>query len=123
MKKTLLTLVALALLTSGPASAVITFTQLDEEVFVVSHRVKLIGSRARALGLVYEKAASLCLATGYSHFEILDQESSAHQEYQDANATITARFSTEDGEGRMECAPKANPKYVKQAEKKLARRY
>ena len=70
---------AIALLLALPqvASAVVTFQQLDGNTFTVSHKVKWIGSRGQAMDLVYEKAASLCIAAGYSHMKILDQESMA----------------------------------------------
>ena len=88
--KALLALLAVLVLIPQAASAIITFTQLDDDVFTVSHRVKLIGSRARATKLVYTKAASLCLAAGYSHYKVLNQESEAAQEDDSANASVIA---------------------------------
>ena len=106
------------------ASAVITFDQLGDDLFVVSHRVKVKfwTSRGQAMRMVYEKAASLCLAAGYSHFEILQQESEANQWGEDANASVRVRFfSANDGE-RIDCRRNANNRYVEQASVKLARR-
>ncbi len=119
MTRNLLILFALVLFVAGTASATVTFTQLDEDVAVVSHRVKFIGSRAKALDMAYVKAASLCVAAGFTHFEILDQESNPAQEYEDATATVTARFHHQSGEGLFTCKRKAESKYVAQAEKKL----
>jgi hypothetical protein len=106
------------------AMAVITFDQLDDDLFVVSHRVKVKFwmSRGQAVRKVYEKAASLCVAAGYTHFEILQQESEANQRDDDANASIRVRFSTEGGDERIECQRSASDRYVEQATGKLARR-
>lgn len=114
-----LTVALLFVATAAPA--VITFTQLDDDVFVVSHRIKVVGSRGRAMKLVYEKAASLCVAAGYSHFQILDQESAAAQEYETANASVRVQLYFHDAEGRIECAQSASDEYVAQAREKLAR--
>ena len=102
--------------------AVITFNQLDDDIFVISHRVKLIGSRGRATKIVYEKAASLCVAAGYSHLKILQQESEAAQGDDTANATLRAQFFFDDGEGRIGCEKNASFEYVEQASAKLAKR-
>lgn len=111
-----------ALVFAQPALAVITFTQLDDDLFVVSHRIKVLGLRGKAMKLVYEKTASLCVAAGYSHFEILDQESNTGQQYESANASIRARFFRTDGEERINCEKNASPEYIAQARKKLAKR-
>jgi len=74
----------------------ITFTQLDDDVFVVSHRVKVIGLRGKAMKLVYTKTASLCVAAGFSHMKILEQESETGQADDSANASIRAQFYFED---------------------------
>ncbi len=112
----------LATLVFAPAAqAVITFTQLDDDIFVISHRVKIIGSRGKATKLVYQKAASLCIAAGYSQFKILDQESNASQQYEAANASARVQFFQQDGEGRIDCEKNATAEYVEQAEVKLAK--
>ena len=103
------------------AGAVITFTQLDDDIFVVSHRVKVIGSRGKAQKMVYQKAASLCMAAGYSYLAILHQESEAAQEDDSANASARVQFFHRDAEGRIACDKKADPKYVEQAREKLAK--
>lgn len=103
------------------ASAVITFTQLDQDIFVISHRVKLFGSRGQAQRLVYKKAASLCVAAQYSYFKILDQESNAGQRYEVANASIRVQLFQEKDEGRVECKRNADPEYIEQASNKLAK--
>ncbi len=118
MRKSLYICVCL-LLASGIASAVVTFQQLDDNTFTVSHKVKWIGSRGQAMDPVYEKAASLCIAAGYTHLRILDQESNASGSYQSANATLTVKFFLETGEGRVDCDGKATEEYIEQAKKKL----
>lgn len=121
MKKTLW--FALVILTiSSAASATMTFQQLDDNTFSVSHKVKWIGGRGQAMDLVYEKAASLCVAAGYTHFELFGQESNAAGYYQSANATLTVRFFHEEGKDRIACDQKATTEYVKQAKTKLKKR-
>ena len=110
-----------ALVVPQAALAVITFTQLDDDIFVISHRVKFIGSRGKAQKLVYTKAASLCIAAGYSHFTILDQESNASQQYESANASARVQLFQVDAEGRIDCDRNSDPEYVEQARAKLAR--
>ena len=106
------------------AMAVITFDQLDDDIFIVSHRVKakFWMSRGKALRMVYEKAASLCVASGYTHLEILQQESEALQEDDAANASIRVRFFLEDGEERIECGRNASDRYIEQAAVRLQKR-
>ena len=106
-------------LVAGPLHAIITFTQLDSNTFTVSHRVKIIGSRGKATKMVYTKASSLCVAAGYAYYQVLDQESSAAQQYEAANATLTLRFFLEDGKDRIACQASADPDYVQEAREKL----
>jgi len=114
---------ALAILAiSRVASAAMTFQQLDENTFSVSHKVKWIGGRGQAMELVYDKAASLCIAAGYTHLELFGQESNAPGYYQSANATLTVRFFQNAGEDRIACDLKASDEYVKQAKTKLKKR-
>ncbi len=121
MKAATILAVAVCLVAPQAAWAVITFDQLDDDIFVVSHRIKVIGSRGKAMRMVYEKAASLCIAAGYSHFRILDQESEAIQEDDAANASVRVRFFFADGDERAECEAKASPEYIGQARDKLTR--
>ena len=113
-------LVAGVLLFAQAANAVITFTQLSADMFVVSHRIKAIGSRGKAMKLVYEKTASLCVAAGFGHYKILEQESNAGQRYDSANASIRVQFYFEEGDGRIECQKNSSVEYVRQAQEKLA---
>lgn len=122
MVKKVLVLMALLFAVAESASAVVTFQQLDGNTFTVSHKVKWIGSRGQAMDLVFEKAASLCLAAGYTHMKILDQETTSAGYYQNANATLTVKFFLETGEGRVDCHPKASDEYIEQAKKKLAKK-
>ncbi len=120
--KALLALFLVLVLVPQAASAIITFTQLDDDVFTVSHRVKLVGSRARATKLVYTKAASLCLAAGYSHYKVLNQESEAAQEDDSANASVRVKFFQQDADDRIGCENSADPGYVAEAREKLMKR-
>lgn len=119
--RTLVLFLIAVLFIAQSAQAVITFTQLDDDVFVVSHRVKVLGLRGKAMKLVYAKTASLCIAAGYSHMKILDQESETGQTDDSANASIRAQFYLADGEDRFGCERNADPEYVQQASAKLAR--
>ena len=124
MKKisTVALLLASLLLTPQAALAVITFDQLSDDTFYVTHRVKLFGGRGQAARMVYEKAASLCLAAGFRHFEILDQESQTFQYEEQANAGIRVRFFFEAGADRIDCEGLASDLYIEQAAAKLHRR-
>ncbi len=119
--RSLVIVVVLALLLPQSASAVVSFTQLDDDVFVVSHRVKFIGSRGKAQKMVYQKAASLCVAAEYSYFKILHQESEADQLDDDANASARVQFFRADGEGRIGCEKNADERYLEQSMVKLAK--
>lgn len=115
-------MVLLMALAPLPASAVITFTQLDDDVFTVSHRIKGFGMRGKAMRLVYTKTASLCVAAGYTHYSVLEQESRSSQPDRAANATVRVQFHLSDGNGRISCDESADPEYVKDARAKLAKR-
>lgn len=101
--------------------AVITFTRLDDDVFIVSHRVKGIGFRGKAQKLVYTKTASLCIAAGFTHMKVLHQESETGQVDDSANASIRAQFYVEDGDERVSCERNSEKGYVQQAREKLAK--
>jgi len=121
LKARALMLLAMFLIAQS-ASAFITFTQLSDDVFVVSHRIKVLGSRGRAMKVVYEKSASLCVAAGFAYYEIIDQESQAAQENETANASIRIQLFHQEGSGRVDCQANANPEYTQQADAKLAKR-
>jgi hypothetical protein len=122
MRKLVPVLLILVLTVAQVASAVITFEQLDGNTFTVSHQVKWIGGRGQAMQVVYEKVASLCVAAGFTHYQIVDQASHAGGGYQAANATVTVKFFLEGAEDRVECGVRATEEYVKQAQAKLEKR-
>lgn len=121
MKKTLV-IVAVALAVPQLASAVLTFEQLDANTFTVSHQVKAFGGRGQAMELVYEKAASLCIAAGYSYMEVMEQESHAGGGWEAPNATVTVKLYHERGDDRIACEMKSSREYIAQAKKKLDKR-
>lgn len=121
-RRLVLVALVLAILAPSSAIAVITFTQLDSDTFTVSHRIKGFGSRGKAMDLVYEKAASLCIAAGFTHMEILGQESVAAGGGQQANASVRVQFFFEDGEDRVLCEVSASPTYTEDARKKLKKK-
>ena len=112
---------AILLLLPQAAAAIITFTQLDDDVFTVSHRVKLIGSRAKATRLVYTKAASLCIAAGFSHYRVLSEQSEAAQEDDSANATLRVKYFRSNADDRTGCRRGSDPVYIEEARQELAR--
>jgi hypothetical protein len=111
---------AVCFLAAPAARATLSFTQLDDDMFMVTHRVKVIGSRGKATEMVYTKAASLCIAAGYTYMRVLDQESAAAQEYEAANASLRVQFFPADGEDRMSCKTRSDAEYVAEAQEKLA---
>jgi len=115
-------ILGLLLAVSQPLHAIITFTQLTDDTFIVSHRVKFIGSRGQAMKLVYTKAASLCQAAGYTYMNVVGEDSQATQQYDNANASLRVQFFTQDGEGRIDCARNSSADYVAEAREKLANR-
>ena len=120
--RALLPLMLVLLIVPGAAFATISFTQIDGEVFSVSHRVKVIGSRGKATKMVYTKAASLCVAAGFSHMRILEQESEASQKDDQANASLRVKYYFEDADERLECEGLSDPQYVQEATNKLRKR-
>lgn len=111
----------LALSMPRAGGAVITVTQLADNIFVVSHRVKFVGSRGQAMRLAYTKAASVCVAAGYTHMEIKEQESQAGGEYETANASVRIKLFMGPGEDRLDCDRNANPEHIQEARNKLAK--
>jgi len=122
MKRLFPVFLFLLLTVAEVASAVMTFEQLDGNTFSLSHQVKWIGGRGQAMEVVHEKVASLCVAAGYSYYQIIDQESHAGGAYQAANATVTVKFFLEKAEDRIECRVSATEDYIKQAKTKLEKR-
>ena len=114
-------LLALILLLSAPAHAVVTFKQIDQNTFSVSHKIKGFGSRGKATDLVFTKAASLCVAAGFSHYRVMSQESQSAAPLQPANATLTIKLFFEDSEDRTACEPSADPEYVREIEGLLSK--
>lgn len=110
---------AVMFLVPATAFAVLTFYMIDQNTFTVSHQVKGFGGRGVAMDVVYEKAASLCIAAGYTHLVVLSQESNSGGQNESANATVNVQFFQETGEGRIACQEKATERYIQQATKKL----
>lgn len=120
--KTFLLVASAVVLLPAMAAGTISFTQIDGDVFTVSHRVKIIGSRGKATKMVYTKAASLCKAAGYSYYRILNQESEASQKDDSANASLRVKFYFDDAEDRLDCESAADPQYVHEAQTKLTKK-
>jgi len=104
------------------AMAGVGFHQLDDDFFVVSHENKGFRSRTTAIRVVHEKAASLCVAAGYTHLKIVGQESQTLRFFSNPNASIRVRFFFEKGEERIDCRRNASEKYIGQAAVKLMKK-
>ncbi|MEZ5332518.1 MAG: hypothetical protein R2991_10805 [Thermoanaerobaculia bacterium] len=102
MRKTVLVLSLLAAAASS-ASAVLHFDQLEEDLFAVRHKVLFLGSEEKAVKLVHEKAASICVAAGYTHYAVLELESTPLEDDESATAEATVRFFREAGDERTAC--------------------
>ena len=82
---------------------------------------------ARASKKAAERVASVCIAAGFSHYQVIeeDQRSGKHGSYfkamQKASHTIRAKFLHEEVEGSYSCAFSANEDYIKRAKKIAAK--
>lgn len=103
---------------SSASAATLRFQRSAEDRFVVSHNVKLGGAN-KAVKMVYKKAASLCVAAGFSYFEVLGQEVGRPSQYQFAGGTLQVRFKHEQTEEGLDCQENSEPRYVELAKKKL----
>jgi hypothetical protein len=120
-RQRLVVAIALAMTVSKSVEAEIASSQLADDIFVGSRRVRIIGSRGQAMRPGYTKAASLCGAVDYPHLEILQQELQAGSEFEVANASIRVGFSQAGGGERPECDRSADSQYVEEASTKLAK--
>ncbi|MEZ5333663.1 MAG: hypothetical protein R2991_16885 [Thermoanaerobaculia bacterium] len=118
MRKTVLVLSLLAAAASS-ASAVLHFDRLEEDLFAVRHKVLFMGSEEKAVKLVHEKAASICVAAGYTHYAVLELESTPLEDDESATAEATVRFFHEAGDERTACEEEADPEYVAEARREL----
>ena len=116
----LVCVVAALLSTSAAMAATLRFQRLGEDRFVVSHNVKLGGAN-KAVKMVYKKAGSICVAAGFSYFEVLGQEVTRPNRYQFAGGTLQVRFKHERAEEGLEldCKENSDARYVELAKKKL----
>ena len=113
---------ALLLGLSSPLLAFVTFGQLDSNTFTVSHMVKGIGNKGKATRQAYEKAASVCVAAGYSHLKFVNEQADGTTYGGVPNATVTFKLFNEPSDDRIECAYSASPEHVVAVKKKLAKR-
>ena len=122
------TVIALALLFLPMVIyADVKFTRLSENRFIVSHRkLTSFGAEAKALKTLYGEVASICVAAGFSHFEIVtmdvqERHGSWGGDGRGASGTVDVKMRNEADEDFVECAPLADPKKVGMAKKKLAK--
>ena len=118
------TVIALALLFLPMVTyAGVRFTRLSENRFIVSHQKQTdFGRDARAIKTLYGEVASICVAAGFSHFEIVTLDVTERQGWggRGLSVNVDVRMRNEAGEDHIECAPLADPKKVGVAKKKLA---
>ena len=117
-----------------PAHADVKFTKLSDTQYVVHHRKNsYLGAEAKAMKTAYKEAASICVAAGYTHLEIKEQNV-GERHYggfwgggRGASADVRIKLYMEPDEEAVEekdlieCQPLSDPKKVKVAKKKLAR--
>ncbi len=139
-----LTIAIAFFLFAGPALSEMKFTRLAEDQFVISHRKQSVfGGQAKAMKTLHKEVAAMCIAAGFTHFEVTSQKGGQRQlkgggfgrfgrslsggiggsvagRGRGASATIQAKFHKEDGEDLIDCAGLADPKKVEKAKKKLA---
>lgn len=114
------------------AWADVKFTQLSDDQFIVHHRkLTTLGAEAKATRTAYKEAASLCIAAGFTHMEIKDQNigermhGSTFGGGRGASADLRIRLFTDPDEETVDekdllaCEPLADPKKVEIAKRKL----
>lgn len=124
----------LALLLASPAqlAADIRFTRLGEDQFLVHHRKKtLLGAEAKATRTAYAEAAAVCLAAGFTHMKVKNQNVGERMHGgwfgggRGASADLRIEVykdpdkQTVDDLDLIACEPLADPKKVEQAKRKL----
>jgi hypothetical protein len=115
------------------AVADVKFTRLSEDQFIVHHRkLTLLGAEAKATRTAYAEAASICIAAGFTHLEIKEQNIGERQHGgawgggRGASADVRVKFFADPDEEKVEeldliaCEPLADPKKVERAREKLA---
>ena len=135
--------VAALLSTSAASAATLVFDRLAEDRFVLTH-LTVLGGTEKARNVAYEKAASVCLAAGFSLLEVLYQEQGAGHGVgaasggavsvgfgatANASSTLLVRFKhkdkeegeSEEREDVLDCNANSVPRFVAAAKTRLAR--
>lgn len=129
-------LLAIVIALSLPATAILAdvkFTQLSDDQFIVHHRKHTtLGAEAKAMKTAVAEAASICVAAGFTHMELKDQNVGERDHTgfwgggRGASADLRVKFFTEPDEDKIdekdlfECKPLADDKKVAVAKRKLA---
>ncbi len=127
-----------ALLSTSVASGatLFQFQRLTEDRFVVSHMTG-VGGTKKASKFAHQKAASICVAAGFTFMDVLGQRAGAGKMEgvgvggisvgirTNATSTLLVRFKHEnenEGEEVLDCKENSVPRYVAKARKGLERR-
>ena len=132
MKKVVIT-ICLALALPSLSWADVKFTRLSENQFIVHHRkLTTLGAEAKAVKTTYREAASICVAAGFTHFEVKEQNvgervhGNALGGGRGASADLRIKLYADpddemiDDKDLIECEPLSDPKKVERAQEKLA---
>lgn len=134
MRKKPLFIILVAFLVAAATQADVKFTRLAENQFIVHHRkLTVLGAEAKAMRTAVKEAASICVAAGFTHMELKDQNvgermhGNALGGGRGASADLRIKLYTDpdeqavDEKDLLDCAALADPKKVEVAKKKLER--
>ena len=118
-----LSFVLLVFLSAAPSAAGLRFHMLGEHRFALTHTVKSFGGAAAAQKVLYQKAASICIAAEYEHLEVLQQQIDRGGGFlAGPGGTMEVRLFKEPTDTSISCAENATEFYIKKARRMLARR-
>lgn len=128
MKKTpaivsVITLAALLVVATNPASAGTKIKKLSEVRWIITHQKQTgFGGQGKAIRTMYEKVAALCVIEGYKWFELQDTQSKGRSFGSAAAATFQIKLHMEEVmEDLNNCEALVTDQQMKQVKKELAK--
>jgi hypothetical protein len=127
-------LVLIAVVCTPAWAAALKFTKLTSNQFIIHHQkgMSFGTGEAKTTKTAYTKAASMCIAAGFTHFEVQDLNVSgavsggAYGGGKTASADVRVKFYRDpepavvDEKSLLECQSMADPEYIELAKTKLA---
>lgn len=127
--------VSIAIVCTPTWAAALKFAKLTDNQFIIHHQKGMsFGSgETKATKTAYTKAASVCIAAGFTHFEVQDLSISgavaagAYGGGRPAAADLRVKFYTNpaaalaEEKSLLECQSMADPEYIELAKVKLAK--